>query len=174
MEQLELFAAGDLGAFESLFRQFQGQVYGWIVRLVRDPASAEDLTLETFWKIYRARARFDPARDFGAWAHRVATNVALNHLAKVRAEAGLLSSLDREAAQGADPGIRRELQDALRLAFRSLPAKLQAVAALALVEGMSYPEVAQALGISAGAAKSREFRAVKLLRKKLNRLGVGL
>jgi RNA polymerase sigma factor (sigma-70 family) len=67
-----------------------------------------------------------------------------------------------------------ELQDALRLAFRSLPAKLQAVAALALVEGMSYPEVAQALGISAGAVKSREFRAVKLLRKKLNRLGVGL
>src|SRR2546428_6331819 len=57
MELLERFAQGELEAFETLFRQFQGQVYGWILRIVRDTGAAEDLTVETFWRIYRARAR---------------------------------------------------------------------------------------------------------------------
>lgn len=58
MEVLERFAQGDLEAFEALFRQFQGEVYGWIVRIVRDRGIAEDLTVETFWRIYRAHGRF--------------------------------------------------------------------------------------------------------------------
>src|SRR5215470_15758036 len=74
------FTQGDIGAFEQIFRQFQGQVYGWIVRIVRNPAAAEDLTLEVFWRIYRARARFDPQRSFAAWARRIATNAAMDYL----------------------------------------------------------------------------------------------
>ena len=174
MEQLECFAAGDLDAFESLFRHYQAEIYGWIVRLVRDPAAAEDLTIETFWKIYRSRGRFDPGRSFGAWARRIAGNTALDHLAKVRAETGHVAELDSEPMDAPDPARRRELHDALRVAFRSLPPKLQAVATLALIEEKSYAEVGEALGISAAAAKSREFRAVRLLRKKLEKLGVGL
>ena len=65
MEVLERFALGDLDAFEALFRQFQGQVYGWIIRIVLDRGVAEDLTVETFWRIYRAHARFNPEADFG-------------------------------------------------------------------------------------------------------------
>jgi RNA polymerase sigma factor (sigma-70 family) len=65
---LQAFVSGDQAAFEALFREHQREVYAWIVRLVRDPAAAEDLTLETFWRIYRSRARFDPSRSFGAWA----------------------------------------------------------------------------------------------------------
>ncbi len=71
MELLEQFALGELEAFEALFRQFQGEVYRWILRIVRDSGVAEDLTVETFWRICRARARFDPSRSFGPWArHR--------------------------------------------------------------------------------------------------------
>src|SRR5579864_8740545 len=81
---LEEFAAGDLNAFESLFRQYQGEVYGWIVRIVRDPAAAEDLTIETFWRIHRAHARFDPRRSFGAWARRIGSNVAIDFLKSAR------------------------------------------------------------------------------------------
>jgi DNA-directed RNA polymerase specialized sigma24 family protein len=58
--ELEQFNRGDIQAFETLFRRYQSEVYGWIVRIVRDFDVAEDLTLETFWRIYRARARFDP------------------------------------------------------------------------------------------------------------------
>ncbi len=54
MELLERFAAGDVDAFEALFRQYQGEVYRWLMRIVRNTAVAEDLTVETFWRMHRA------------------------------------------------------------------------------------------------------------------------
>jgi len=53
MELLKRFRQGDPEAFEALFRQFQADVYAWIVRIVRDRGVAEDLTVETFWRIQR-------------------------------------------------------------------------------------------------------------------------
>ena len=87
--ELERFTQGDIQAFEALFREYQGEVYGWIIRIVHDSGAAEDLTIETFWRIYRARARFDPCRSFGAWARRIATNLALEHLSRRRPERSL-------------------------------------------------------------------------------------
>ena len=170
MELLKRFAAGDLEAFETLFRQFQGEVYGWILRIVRDPAAAEDLTVETFWRIYRARARFDPAGNFGAWARRIATNMALDHLKTARREVPLPEHLSQGAQP--DPAVRRETRERIACAFRQLPAKLQVVATLALIEEEPYEQIAEALGISVGAVKLRVFRAVRRLREKLKRLGV--
>jgi RNA polymerase sigma factor (sigma-70 family) len=170
MEVLERFAQGDLEAFESLFRQFQGEVYGWIVRIVRDRGIAEDLTVETFWRIYRAHARFHSEGNFGAWARRIATNAALDHLRTARREVALPADLAARAQP--DPAVHREVHEQIERAFRELPARLQVVATLALVEEESYAQIAEALGISIGAVKSRVFRAVRLLRRKLKGLGV--
>lgn len=170
MELLERFALGDIDAFESVFRQFQSQVYGWIVRVVRDPAAAEDLTIETFWRIYRSRASFDPTRAFGAWARTIATHLAFGHLKASRHEANLVQDVP-ETSAGPDAAAEG-VHAAVRLAFGSLPPKLRAVAELALIEEQPYSEVARTLGISVAAVKSRQFRAVRLLRKKLKRLGV--
>ena len=170
MELLERFALGDLEAFETLFRQFQGQMYGWIVRIVRDSGVAEDLTVETFWRIYRARARFDPAGNFGAWARRIATNIALDHLRTVRSEVELPENLPQ--SRSPDPAVQRDIRERMERAFRALPVKLRVPATLALIEEESYAEIAGALGISVGAVKLRVFRATRLLRKKLKQLGV--
>lgn len=164
-ELLRQFAHGDLEAFESLFRQFQGEVYRWIVRMVRDPGVAEDLTMETFWRIHRAHARFDPERSFGAWARRIATNVVLDYLKKSRPEVALPEDL--AAAAVPDPGIQQDVRERVRRAFAQLPPKLRIAAVLALIEEEPYQEIADALGISVGAVKLRVFRAVRLLRKKL-------
>jgi len=96
MELLAQFARGDLEAFEALFRQFQREVYGWIIRIVRDQRVAEDLTLETFLRIYNAHARFDPTRSFQPWARRIATNVALDYLKRLRPEVELVESISQE------------------------------------------------------------------------------
>ena len=170
MEVLERFAQGDLDAFEALFRQFQGQVYGCIIRIVRDRGVAEDLTVETFWRIYRARARFSAGGNFGVWARRIATNAALDHLRRARREVALPEDL--AAGAQPDPAVHREVHEQIEGAFRQLPARLQVAATLALVEEESYEQIAEALGISVGAVKSRVFRAVRLLRRKLKRLGV--
>jgi DNA-directed RNA polymerase specialized sigma24 family protein len=126
---LQQFSRGDVDAFEALFRLHQGEVYRWILRIVRDPAAAEDLTVETFWRIHRAHARFDPARSFGAWARRIASNAALDYLRSTRQES-------------------------------ELP------------EEQPYQEIADALGVSAGAVKLRVFRALRILRKTLKQQGV--
>lgn len=170
-ELLRQFAHGDFDAFESLFRQFQGEVHRWIVRIVRDPGVAEDLTIETFWRIHRAHARFDPERSFAAWARRIATNVALDYLKKSRPEVALPEDLP--AAVSPDPGVQQDLRDRVGRAFGQLPAKLRVAATLALIEEEPYQEIADALGISVGAVKLRVFRAVRLLRKRLKDLGVG-
>src|SRR5215469_1796639 len=168
MSLLERFATGDLDAFETLFRQFQGRVYAWIVRIVRDPGAAEDLTVETFWRIYRARARFDAQADFAAWAYRIATNLALSYLRSCPRE----TELGPEKPEGdtLDPGLQQEAREQIRRAFQRLPAKLQLVATMALIEERPYQEIAGTLGIAQGTVKSRVFRAVRILRRQLNRM----
>jgi RNA polymerase sigma-70 factor, ECF subfamily len=170
MDLLRRFALGEIDAFETLVRQFQGDIYAWIVRMVRDPGIAEDLTVETLWRIYRARQQFRPDGNFAAWARRIATNQALDHLRRKHPEQSLLA----ESADAPQPDriLQRESREKIQQAFRRLPAKLQVAATLALVEEQPYDEIADALGTSVGAVKLRVFRAVRILRKQLNRLGV--
>ncbi len=172
--ELERFTQGDVQAFEALFREYQGDVYGWIVRIVRDPGAAEDLTLETFWRMYRARARFDPRRPFGAWARRIATNLAVGHLGGRRAEIPLDYDVPARAAltPAADAAIGGEVRAKVAAALAELPAKLRAAATLAVIEEAPYAEIADALGISVNGVKSRVFRAVRLLRRSLEKRGV--
>jgi RNA polymerase sigma-70 factor (ECF subfamily) len=168
MELLERFAAGDLEAFETLFRRHQREVYGWIVRIVRDSGIAEDLTVESFWRIYRSRERFDPANNFGAWAYRIATNVALDHLRRPRRESELRD--DFAATSQADPAVQTETRQRIREAFERLPPKYRLVATLALIEEQPYEKIAAASGISVALVKVRVFRAVRMLRKRLGSL----
>ena len=174
MDLLQRFASGDVNAFEELFRTHQRDVYNWIVCLTRDPGVAEDLVLETFWRIYRAHARFDPSRSFCAWARRIATNLAMGHFRTAGREVTVPEAvLDaRLGPSNTDSAERREAHQAIRRAFAELPAKLKAVALLALIEEKGYGDIASALGISLSTVKSREFRAVRLLRSKLKKVGI--
>lgn len=170
MDLLERFASGDLEAFETLFRQHQREVYAWIVRIVRDSGIAEDLTVETFWRLYRSRARFQPTGNFQAWARRIATNAALDHLRRKRRETELPPDLP--AAARPDPAVRQDIRRKMQQAFQQLPAKYRLVAALALIEDDSYSEIADATGLSANLVKIRVFRAIRLLRKTLTAMGI--
>jgi len=170
MDLLQRFALGEIDAFEALTRQFQDEIYAWIVRIVRDSGAAEDLTVETLWRIYRARHQFRPDGNFGAWARRIATNLAIDHLRRKRPEEGLMT--EPAGAPPPDPLVQQETRTKIRQAFRGLPAKLQVAATLALIEEQPYEEIADALGTSVGAVKLRVFRAVRILRKRLNRLGI--
>jgi RNA polymerase sigma-70 factor, ECF subfamily len=175
MDVLQRFAAGDLDAFESLFRQHQRDVYRWIVRIVRDTAAAEDLTMETFWRMHRSHARFDPARNFSAWMRRIATNVALDHLRRVRPTGPLPTDPAdprQDSHSQSDSVVRKETCAAIAKALAELSPRLRVVIQLALIEDESYPTIAEALGISPSAVKLRMFRGVRLLRKKLEQRGI--
>jgi RNA polymerase sigma factor (sigma-70 family) len=170
MELLERFTKGDPEAFEILFRQFQKDVYGWIIRIVRDPRVAEELTVETFWRIHRSHARFDTGRSFGAWARRIATNTAFDHLKRAKNEVEFQDEYLGETPT--DPIIQRDARKRIHQAFLQLPPKLRLTAILALIEERPYEEIAEALGVPVGTVKSRVFKATRLLREKLKRLGL--
>lgn len=173
-ERLNRFRQGDLDAFESLFREHQRSVYGWILRIVRDPAAAEDLTVESFWRIHRAHARFEPSCPFEPWARRIATRAALDWLRARRP----IEALDENnlaalpATPAADPGLTAEIRRKTAQAFARLPARLRIAALLALVEEQPHKEIAAALGITVAAVKLRVFRAIRMLRKDLEQQGI--
>lgn len=162
------FVQGDEHAFEVLFRRFEREVFVWILRIVRDRTAAEDALIETFWRAYRSRARFDPSRSFGAWMRRIATNAALDQLRALRRHASGPGETVPPSPAARDDSLR----DAIEIAFRRLPPKLQIVATLALIEEEPYAEIADALDVPVGTVKSRVFRATRALRQELSRLGV--
>lgn len=166
---LDGFVRGDEEAFEAVYRHFEKDVYRWVVRIVRDGRAAEEVLVEAFWRAYRGRARFDPSREFGPWIRKVATHAALDHLrAARRNEASSLTEAHEPVTAAPDGAV----QESIAAAFRRLPPKLQVVAALALVEGLPYAEIADALDVPLGTVKSRVFRATRALRKELDRLGI--
>jgi RNA polymerase sigma-70 factor (ECF subfamily) len=171
---LNRFRQGDLDAFETLFLEHRRGVYGWIQRIVRNPATADELTVETFWRIYRAHARFEPSRGFEGWARRIATHAALDWMRGRGAESELTAELSVEPAAPAtaDPAISAEIRHKTALAFQRLPPKLRIAAVLAIVEEQPHKDVAEALGISVAAVKLRVFRALRMLRKDLEQQGI--
>ncbi|HEY1987170.1 MAG TPA: sigma-70 family RNA polymerase sigma factor [Terracidiphilus sp.] len=178
LEQLIEFRQGTAesreAAFEALFRQHQRAVYGWILRMVRNPAAAEDLTIQTFWRIYQAHARFDPERGFEPWARRIATHAALDWLRARRPEIGVSADFfaDLAARAGTNPAITAEIRARTALAFARLRPVLRIAAILVVVEERPHKEVAEALGITVTAVKLRVFRALRLLRKDLQKQGI--
>jgi RNA polymerase sigma factor (sigma-70 family) len=171
---LDKFRQGDAHAFETLFRMHQRSVYGWVLRIVRDPGAAEDVTVEAFWRMHRAHARFDSARGFEPWARRIATHAALDWLRRKKPEESIAPESWNSVAAAAtsDAAVNAEIRLKTAQAFARLPAKLRVTATLAVVEERPQKEVAEALGITVTAVKLRVFRAMRLLRKDLSEMGI--
>jgi RNA polymerase sigma-70 factor, ECF subfamily len=169
MDLLKRFKAGDVEAFETLFRQFQADVYGWIVQIVRDRGVAEDLTIETFWRIHKARKRFDTEKSFGAWVRRIATNLAIDHVRSRRKEEELPDQLP---ATDGNEVLSQEIREKVQNAFLRLSPNLRVAATLALVEEQPYEEIALALSKPIGTIRTRVFRAIRQLRKELRLMGI--
>jgi RNA polymerase sigma-70 factor (ECF subfamily) len=171
---LARFQLGDPAAFEALFRRHQRAVYGWLFRIVRDSGAAEDLTIEAFFRMHRAHARFDSSRGFEPWARRIATRAALDWLrARKPEQPAAPEFFSTVAAQAdSDPVISAEIRRNVALAFGRLPANLRAAATLAVIEERPHKEIADALGITAAAVKLRVFRAMRKLRIDLEQMGM--
>ena len=171
---LDKFRQGDADAFETLFRMHQHSVYGWVLRIVRDPGAAEDVTVEAFWRMHRAHARFDSTRGFEPWARRIATHAALDWLRRQKPENDMAPQMWETVAAPAagDAAVNAEIRAKTAQAFARLPAKLRLTATLAVVEERPQKEVANALGITVTAVKLRVFRALRLLRKDLSEMGI--
>ena len=173
---------GDKGAFDMLVLKYQHKIVNLVMRYVRDPELALDITQEAFIKAYRAIPRFRGDSAFYTWMYRIAVNTAKNHLAAQRrrpmdVELDLqdpeqydLHAKLRETDTPEGVTLGQELKETVERAIAALPEDLRTAIILRELEGMSYEEIAQTMECPVGTVRSRIFRARDAIGKKVGPL----
>jgi RNA polymerase sigma-70 factor, ECF subfamily len=163
---IERARAGDRRAFEALYRQHVGRVYGLCLRMLRRPDHAEDCTQQTFINAWRALATFEHRSAFGTWLHRIAVNVVLSQ--QPRRASDFIESLDDADAVPANWVFETPVEvGEIEQAIGTLPAGARDVLILSGLYGYSHAESASMLGIAAGTCKAQLHRARQMLRQRL-------
>ena len=169
--------AGDPDAFRTLVERYQGALVATLVRLVRDRTQAEDLAQQSFADAFHALARFDPTRRFSTWLFRIAINNAKDWLkSHKRSERSLDGAVatDEAAFAGLVRGpeseaVAREQMDRLADALAKLPLAFREVLVLKDIQGMSFREIQEVLGLPITTLKIRAVRGRVALRATLRR-----
>ena len=163
---------GDLGAFEELYRTHAGRLYSVALRLVGNPADAEDLLQEIFLAAHRKLDTFRGESSLGTWLYRLATNLCLDHLrSRTGRSRHVTDSIDDEpglfdvatSSLAEQTVTRMDLERALA----RLPEGCRSAFVLHDVEGLEHREVAEILGVAEGTSKSQVHKARLKLRKML-------
>jgi RNA polymerase sigma-70 factor, ECF subfamily len=180
---IEALRLGEQGATEQLIATYGDRAYRLAIRITGNAQDAEEVVQDALWAVVRKIDTFRGDAAFGSWFYRVVANAAYQKLRGRQSRRGEIS-LDevlppfdesgRHVAPMADwspsvdnPEIQAELRIALTSAIDELPAAYRTVLVLRDVEGRSTHEIAEALGLSAPAVKTRVHRARLFLRKRL-------
>lgn len=160
--------AGDMSAFEALYRRHVARVHGAILRLAGGRhARAEELTQEAFVRAWQKLPGFRFESAFGTWLYRLAVNVALMDLRSLKhdpVEQGVEE--DAMPESGAHPFCPAEREE-LERAVSALSPRTRAVLVLHDIEGWKHEEIAVELGMAVGSSKAQLHRARHLLRRAL-------
>jgi len=183
-ELLARAQAGDMSAFESLVGRHEDKVYGLALRMTRSEADAAEITQDTFLSAYQHLAEFRGEAAFGSWVHRIAANNALMRLRRQKVldivgddlagpeftdRGSLAEPPESDWTKRADDILLdEELGRAIQEATDALPEGYREVFLLKDVEGLSYEEISEMVGISVPAVKSRLHRARLALREAID------
>jgi RNA polymerase sigma-70 factor (ECF subfamily) len=181
-ELVERVQQGDKKAFDVLVQKYQHKIANLVSRYIRDPAEVLDVTQEAFLKAYRALPKFRGDSAFYTWLYRIAINTAKNYLV-AQDRRPPESDIDAEEAvqyegagalrDNASPEsllLRDEIEKTVYDAIDRLPDDLRTAITLREMEGLSYEEIAQAMGCPVGTVRSRIFRAREAIDKRLKPL----
>ena len=176
---IELAQNGDKLAFKKLVLRHQRRAFAIALGLLRDEQDAREVVQEAFLRVHRGLDSFHGGSSFFTWLYRIVTNLSIDLIRKPsRRDAELDESREIDEAdipllsriEGADPldAIRRgEIRNKLEAALEALPVYHRGVIVMREVEGMSYEEMAEAMGVSKGTIMSRLFHARQKLQRAL-------
>jgi len=167
---------GDAAAFEYLYNLHFRRVYGVCLRMVKNPAEAEDLTQQAFLQLFRKIGTFRGESGFSTWLHRVTVNIVLMHLRRKKPTEILAEDFEGHSSNGEGPrehvssdtsmlGAIERLN--LMRAIRKLPAGYKKLFLMYDVIGYEHSEIAALVGCSTGCSKSQVHKARKRLRRLL-------
>lgn len=168
--------AGDRHAFRTLVERHYNSVYRLCRSILRHPEDAEDATQEIFVRVHEALGQFAGRGAFGAWLRRLTVNHCLNRAQSAATRAASRSySLDLmtetlPASQECDPEerlLRSEQQARIKMELNDLPPSQRAALGLRLLEGLSYEEIAELMGVPVNSVRSWLHRGRARLREAL-------
>lgn len=175
---------GDEESFAALVEQNQGRIYNLALRMTGNPDDALELSQEAFLNAWKGLGKFQGDSSFATWLYRLTSNVCIDFLRREKRRSALSMTIsldDEEEARQAElpderfsPHVeaeRRERQETLRAGLSTLSAEHRRVLILRELEGLSYGEIAQVLGLEEGTVKSRIARARLALRNYLKKQG---
>lgn len=171
---------GDQSAFEQLLDHYQKPVYHQALRLVGNPEDAADVTQEVFIKVWKHLPSFRGESSFSTWLYRLTDNAALDLIRREKKRRGDSSLDDEESALilPADPAPtphqaieQKELHQAVADGLAQLSEEHRQVLVMREINGLSYEEIGNILGLSPGTVKSRIARARISLAKFLQKTG---
>jgi RNA polymerase sigma factor (sigma-70 family) len=167
--------AGDVDAFEILYRKHAGKVYALCLRLMAgDRAAASELMQDVFIRAWRSLSTFRGDSAFSSWLHRLAVNTMLENVrSDSRRETRVLAMDDTSRLPGAARSSGIELKMDMDEAIASLPRGARLAFVLHDVEGYQHQEIARQLSVSVGTVKAQLHRARRLLRERLEGRIVG-
>ena len=165
------FLEGDQGAFETLIRKYQKEIYYFVLRIVGNEEDAKDIAQMAFVNAFRSLGRFKRQSKFKTWLYKIALNLCRNHLKKSRLQQA--DELDPTLAGDDDPShsvVEKEKRIELHRAIEELPEKQRLTVILRTYKDLSYADVSHILGCSEGAAKANFHFALQKLKKKLGKV----
>ncbi len=168
--------AGDRNAFRTLVERHYAAVYRLCRAILRHPEDAEDATQEVFLRVYEALGQFAGRGAFGGWLRRLTVNHCINRAQRISARIAARSySLDDmtdslPASAESDPAVRfgrAEEQTRIRMELSELPPQQRAALGLRLLDGLSYDEIADTMGVPVNSVRSWLHRGRARLREAL-------
>lgn len=172
--------AGDKAAFDLLVLKYQRKILRLLSRMLRDQSEIEDVMQEAFIKAYRALPQFRGDSAFYTWLYRIAINTARNWMASQSRRPSSPSLYQSEEGETFDEIdnltdnntpesllASREIAESVNDSIQALPEELRTAIVLREIEGLSYEEIAQAMGCPIGTVRSRIFRAREAIATKL-------
>lgn len=162
----------DLSSWDAIVRDYADSVYGLAYRLTGNRQDAEDLTQETFIRVFRSLDRFKPG-SFKAWIHRITTNLFLDNARRaslIRMEA-LPEDTDRVPSDAPAPAALYDdqlLHPDLQAALDNLSPEYRVAVVLCDIEGLTYEEISDVLNVKIGTVRSRIHRGRQQIREALN------
>jgi RNA polymerase sigma-70 factor (ECF subfamily) len=168
--------------FEAFVLNYQNMVFSTAMRLVANPAEAEDISQEVFLRAHTHWSEIADSPTAGGWLRTVATNLSLNHLSRYRSRWSFFSELftgggtaeEREIEFPAETDVEAELtrtdhRELVEQALQALPPTQRVPLVLYHMEDLQYDEIATRLGCSLGKVKTDIHRGREALRRKLEK-----
>ncbi len=175
---------GKRSSFEELMRRYNGKIYGYIYRMVKEEEVAVELAQDFFIKLYRVMDKYNPEHRFSTWAFRICYNMVIDYIRKHQQYQ--VDSLDGEAVtarkmvetdnyvkeDGFDALAQEQFRENLWMLVERIPVKYRELLLLRYHQELKYEEIADMVKLPVGTVKNRLYKAKKYLKKEIEKNGM--